>query len=104
MRTFGWTSCVLASALLTTGCCSLHPVCPIPPDLACVCAEVCQESRSRVNVFFVQGCDLLDCANLEGVKCYLLELGFHRCWFGHKHHLDRFRQEIVCIHQADPHA
>src|SRR5262249_3524821 len=76
-RTWAW-QILTATLLATTGCYSLQPA---DHDVVEVCGEICQKSRCRVHIFLVQGCDLLDCANLEGVKEYLQQIGFNRCWF-----------------------
>jgi hypothetical protein len=103
-RFWAW-GLVLAGCGLGTGC-SLPLYSPhgVPDDLAQACGCIAQGSRKHVYVFFVQGADPFDWANLEGVKEYVQSLGFPECWFGFYWHVGHFKKEILRIHQEDPDA
>jgi hypothetical protein len=94
----GW---VLAAGLGATGC---HSVCPVSDDLAEVCSAVADCSRRHVRIFFIQGHDLLDCADLAAVKHTMQDLGFACCWMGYGHHTGHFREIILDTLHADPQA
>jgi hypothetical protein len=82
----------------------LYSVHPVPPDLAQTCADIALCSRDHVYIFFMQGLDPLDHANLEGVKKYVQELGFHQAWFGFAYHAPHFKKEILRLRDKDPQA
>lgn len=81
---------------LGLGGCSLHwnNVAPVPKDLAHVCHSVPQEGKKHVYVFLIQGEDVLDCANLKGLKKYLHTIGFSKVWFGQWYHASHFEKVI----------
>lgn len=86
--------------------CSVHRF-AVPEPLAetvCECETLPADSRCHVYVFFLQGCDVLDCANLEGVKEYVQNLGFHKAWFGYPYHVKHMHREIVRIRHGDAQA
>ena len=88
------------------GGCSLplYSVHPLPADLARTCSEIALSGRDHVYVFFMQGIDPLDFANVEGVKDYFQTLGFHQTWFGYAYHAYHFKKKILRLHDKDPQA
>lgn len=88
-----------AGMLCLAGCsCPMHTVRAVPEDLAETCNSVACGGRRCVHVFFLQTLhDPLDCSNLEGVKEYIQCLGFPRCWYGHAHHVCKFKEEIARV-------
>ncbi len=89
----------------SSGClCFVHPV--DPPDKAAKkpCCEVPSCSRSHVYVFFLHGCDPLDCADLAGVSDYVRSLGFNKTYYGQFYHCIHFTNEARRIHADDPDA
>jgi len=96
----------LAVALLAfSGCVSsFHPVAPPPPELAGPCQSTPQCARDHVYVFFVQGIDVVDFANLSGVRDYVQMLGFSRTYYGQLYQAPSFLQEIRRIYHEDPEA
>ena len=102
-RLAAWT--VAAFTLTGVGCSlPLYSVHPLPPDLVQTCADVALCGRDHVYAFFVQGIDPLDFANLEGVKNYCQEIGFHQTWFGFAYHAHHFKKEILRLRDTDPDA
>jgi hypothetical protein len=88
-----------------TGCLSfVHPVDKASPEQGAACASLPDWSRNRVHVFLIHGLDPLDLANLEGVRDYIISLGFLKTYYGQCYHQKRFRDAIRRIHQEDPQA
>ncbi len=85
-------------------CCARHSVGPVADDLAEACGCIAPCGRGHVHVFFVQGVDPLDCANLEGVKEYVQSLGFGKAWFGHHFHVRKLAAEMARVQGCDPEA
>jgi hypothetical protein len=98
--------CLLAAAWLATpGCMSfLHPVEPLTPETRTACKIYPDCCRDHVYVFLVHGMDPLDYANLEGVRDYVQELGFHKTYYGQMYHGWKFDKEMHRIHLEDPDA
>jgi hypothetical protein len=97
----------LAAFLLGTqpGCLTcLHPVTPPAKEQVCLCGELPRCCRNHVYVFFVNGLDPLDCANLNGVRDYVQGLGFIKTYYGQLYHKSYFASEIRRLHQEDPDA
>jgi len=101
-----WTwGLLLAGCAAGVGCsCPLHSVHPVPDDLAQACGCIAKSSLDHVYVFFMQGTDPFDWANLQGINEYVQSLGFQHTWFGYFYHLSHFKKEILRIHQQDPQA
>jgi hypothetical protein len=101
-----WTwGLLLAGCAAGAGCsCPLHSVHPVPEDLAEACGCIADCSLGHVYVFFMQGTDPFDWANLEGINEYVQSLGFRQTWFGYFYHASQFKKEILRIHQQDPQA
>jgi hypothetical protein len=57
-----------------------------------------------VYIFLVHGLDPLDFANLSGVRDHIVDLGFHKTYYGQFYHAGFFAKEIRRIHQEDPDA
>src|SRR5215813_15564709 len=96
---------LLASCVAGAGCCCpLYSIHPVPDDLSQACACIADSSRSHVYIFFMQGTDPFDWANLQGINEYVQSLGFQHTWFGYFYHLSHFKKEILRIHQQDPQA
>jgi hypothetical protein len=102
-RTWGLLLAVLV--ISSTGCLGfLNPVAPEAVQYAHTCPPLPQECRNHVYIFFVTGMDPLDCANLNGVRDFLNELGYLKTWNGQLYHVPHFIQEIRRIHQEDAEA
>lgn len=82
----------------------LYSVHLLPADLAQTCSEIALSGRDHVYVFFMQGVDPLDFANVEGVKDYFQTLGFHQTWFGYAYHGHHFKKEMQRLLDKDPQA
>jgi hypothetical protein len=98
---------LLAGVLLggSGGClCYLHPLEPLPMEMAEPCQTTPKCARDHVYVFLIHGMDPLDYANLTGVRDYLQELGFQKTYYGQLYHTPHFDYEIHRIHQEDPQA
>jgi hypothetical protein len=97
---------VLAAGLLgSAGCLScLHTIDKPQPATVESCKGVPLPCRRHVYVFLLNGADPLNKDNLSGVRDYLIELGFHKTWFGHPHHVLWFRNEICRVRKEDPEA
>jgi hypothetical protein len=92
--------------LLVLGGCLrfVHPVNPASPEQRQACAGVPDCARNRVHVFLIHGLDPLDLANLEGVRDYVVSLGFLKTYYGQCFHQRRFRELVRKIHRDDPEA
>lgn len=96
--------------LLMTCClplgCSVHlnygP--PCEEDLAEACLAVATSSRNHTYVFFLQGADVLDCADLKDLKESVHCLGFPKAWYAPSCYLKQFKKEIARIQHDDPEA
>jgi hypothetical protein len=96
---------VAAGLLGSPGClCGLHHLDAPPPALAEPCQALPKCARDHVYVFLVHGIDPLDCANLEGLRDYIRQLGFHQTYYGQLYHTGYFRKEVHRIHADDPNA
>jgi hypothetical protein len=103
-RLWTWTLLLAGCAAGAGCCCPLHSVHPVPEDLAEACACIADSSHGHVYVFFMQGTDLFDWANLQGINEYVQSLGFRHTWFGFFHHVPHYKKEILRLHQEDPEA
>ena len=92
-----------AGALWSSGClCYVHPV-PAPEKAQVrLCEEVPSSCRNHVFVFFVQGADPLDVADLAGVRDYVQSLGFIKTYYGQAYHASWFASEIRRLCKDDP--
>lgn len=96
------TKWLLPALLLASGCtCHLSTVPPVEMDLAEALCSVGQQSRCHVYLFFVQGLDPIDCANLEDLKEMTQALGFPNAWYGNCYYLKTFKKEIAHLHSDD---
>jgi len=102
----GWVCGLLsASWLAAAGCtCHLSSVPPVDEDVREACAAVAVDSRCHVHLFFVQGVDPLDTADLEGLKETMQALGFTQAWYGAAFHAPLLKKAIACACQDDPKA
>lgn len=57
--------------------------------------------KGRVHVFFLQGADVFDCANLSGVREYVNTLGYTKTYQGLFFHRHKFAQEMWDIRRQD---
>jgi hypothetical protein len=60
--------------------------------------------KEHLYIFLVNGLDPFDCAGLAGLGKHLEEQGFCNSYYGSLLHSHAFRDQIRCIHQADPDA
>ena len=100
----GWVCGLLsASWLAAAGCtCHLSSVPPVDEDVREACAAIALDSRCHVHLFFVQGIDPLDTADLEGLKETAQALGFTQAWYGTTFHVPQLKKAIACAHHEDP--
>jgi hypothetical protein len=85
------------------GClCFVHPVKPPDKERVKQCGEVPCGCRNHVFVFFVQGTDPLDTADLAGVRDYVQSLGFIKTYFGQVYHSSWFADEVRRLCKDDP--
>lgn len=97
--------CLLILCGLGTGCsCHLTAVPPVDEDIREACTAVAVDSRCHLNLFFLRGCDPLDCADVQALKETMQALGFPRAWCGHQFHVKAFKKEIARIWHDDPKA
>jgi hypothetical protein len=95
------TACVMSGS----GCMAyLHPVGPPRPEQMEPCQAVPKYSRDHVYVFFVDGMDPLNFANLSGVCEYVQALGFNKTYWGQLFHTPVYTKKIREIQQQDPEA
>jgi hypothetical protein len=85
------------------GC--LHAT-PFPPpwEQAACCFAVPKCARDQVFVFFLQGLDPLDLANLRGFRAGLHHLGFPKTYYGQCYHAAAFAREVRAIREREPEA
>jgi hypothetical protein len=104
----GWV-CGLLSAgwLAAVGCstCHLTSVPPVDDDVREACAAIAVDSRCHLHLFFVQGADPLDTADLEGLKETMQALGFTQAWYGASFHAPQLKKAIAsaCHEDAKAH-
>src|SRR6516164_3293218 len=96
---------LLAAALANAGCLScLHPM-PAPPVEEVHACDTCPPCcRNHVYVFFLNGFDLFDSANLSGLRKYVQQLGFIKTYDGQFYHASAFAVEMRRLHNEDPQA
>src|SRR5688572_4839661 len=100
--TRGTTWLLLAALMPASGCtCHLSCVPPIETDLAEAICSVSQQSRCHVYLFFLQGHDPVDCADLEELKETTQAMGFPNAWYGTSYHLKQLKKEIATVYQQD---
>lgn len=73
-----------------------------PPTYATLCQSMPVSCRNHVYLFCLNGYDLLDCGNLEGLACQLNDLGYIKTYVGYFNHYEYFYNEIQNIHHCDP--
>lgn len=96
---------LLAGLAGAPGCLScFHPIEPPCPELLESCRSLPRRGRGHVYIFFVDGIDPTNCANLTGVRDYVQALGFIKTYYGQCFHALWFRSEIRRLHQEDPDA
>jgi hypothetical protein len=90
-------------SLLPVGClCFVHPVPPPEKEQIKMCNEVPCDCRNHVFIFFLQGADPLDAADLAGVRDYVQSLGFIKTYYGQAYHASWFAKEIRRLCKDDP--
>jgi hypothetical protein len=98
-------SLLLAGWTLSTGCVSLKQLYPLadpPPEALHPCQELPRCVRDRVVIFLLAGLDPLDCADLSGLRQFLVSRGFSQVYFGQPYHSACFTGEIQRLHSGDP--
>lgn len=100
-----WSSWLLVVGLGSApGCLKYHMVVGPSAPVKEACAAVPPECYKHVYVFLFDGLDPTDCANLSGVRKYLLDLGFCRTYLGAVYDGLNFSAEMKHIHRQDPEA
>jgi hypothetical protein len=102
-----WTWSLISLLGLTAGCsctCHLTSTPPVAEDLCEAVGSIASCSRSHVHVFFLQGHDPIDWANLEALKETMQSLGFPQAWYAPCWYEKHFRKEIARILHDDPKA
>jgi hypothetical protein len=99
-----WSQGLLALILAAgSGCLGfLHPVAPPAPELVAPCQALPKCCKDHVYVFFLNGCDLLNCGNLTGLRDFVQCLGFTKTYHGQLYHVWWFEKEICRLHREDP--
>src|SRR4051794_38610689 len=91
---------VASSLTLKLGCFSyLHPVPPPQPEMLECCRSIPKAGKSHVYIFLMNGLDPVNCANLTGVRDFLLALGFNKTYYGQLYHYYWYKSEVCKIHQ-----
>lgn len=96
---------VLLAALLLmlAGCLSAGRPCDrLPPPVVEACRELPHSCRQRVHVFFLNGLDPFDCANLSHARRTALDLGFAKTHHGSLVHVPYFALCMKQLRDADP--
>ncbi|MCS7167311.1 MAG: hypothetical protein NZ914_06735 [Gemmatales bacterium] len=62
------------------------------------------QAKQHVYIFFLNGLDPFEFAQLSALRDYCRDLGFQRCWFGQFYHRWYFQQVIEEIWQEDAEA
>jgi hypothetical protein len=97
--------CALLAAALAcgSGClCCLHPLEPVCKEHRQLCGSVPECCRNHVYLFFLQGNDPFDCANLAGLRDRLIDLGYLKCYLGPWYYAPHFAKELGRLHKDDP--
>lgn len=95
----------LMLALCGSGCLRhMHPIDPSVQEARFSPQSMPRCQQARVHVFILHGTDPLDCANLAGLRCHLVSLGYHNTSLGQFFHAGVFRERICDIHHLDPQA
>jgi hypothetical protein len=79
----------------------LHPIHAVPADQSACSSSLPKCCRDHVYVFLINGADPLKCANLAGVRDYLIELGYPKIYYGEMYHTPWFASEVRHIRQQD---
>jgi hypothetical protein len=98
---------LLAALGFITGCTCIDHLsvpAPIEPDLAEAICCVAECSRCHVYLFFLQGYDPVDCADLESLKETVQAQGFTKAWYGPACYVSHFKKEVACVCEHDPKA
>lgn len=92
-------------ATLLPGCLTcLNPVAKPASEFREACEQIPTCSRSRVYVVLINGVDPLCCANLQGVREYLNELGFVKSFYAQIYHDQCLLDELRAIREEQPEA
>jgi hypothetical protein len=65
------------------------------------CKSIPAEARRHVYIFFVNGLDPVNLANLSGLRDYVQDLGYGQTYFGQLYHTSWFASELWRIHAED---
>src|SRR5438128_10566997 len=88
-----------------TGCLSfVHPIEPPSHGQCQACQAVPGDCREHVHIFLLHGLDPLDCANLSGLRDYLVDLGFKNTHYGQCFSGCWFKDKIAEADRCDPEA
>lgn len=100
-----WTCWLLVIGLSAPGCLSCtHPIPAPEPEITAPCQAVPPSCRKHVYIFILNGLDPLYAANLDGLRCYLTNLGFTQIYSGECYHAIEFGCDVRRIHTEDPDA
>jgi pimeloyl-ACP methyl ester carboxylesterase len=89
---------LLCALACLVGCHSVHPP---PRELIEPCQSLPRCCRDHVHIFLIDGLDPANCADLPGLRSYLVGLGFNNTSHGQLYHTGTFLNTIRRIHAED---
>ncbi len=94
---------IVALLAIQVGC---HGLCqrsdPPTADQIAPVTTISQCQKNKVYLFFIHGCDPLDCSNFSGLRDYVQSIGFIKTYFGNSYHTFFFEKELRRLRKDQP--